>query len=262
MDHPNRVGITAPSSDSSTRLATTAFVAAAIAAAGSTAAVVNSIGGVSGAITLGAGLSISGSTLSAIPVAGTLISVVYYSGSQSITIPSSATKGWVRMRGGTGASGAASGIAASGGTAAAGYLEKYLTGLTGGLSIVYTEGQAGVAGAGSGSSGGNSILASSTQTITTLTATGTNGSSAANGSVSSGTAGGTATNGDFNLTGADGQDAFFSVDSGLTVALPQPGMPGVTMWSRGTKGVSHGTVAGTTNGNPGQTGLLGIWWFT
>jgi hypothetical protein len=33
MDHPNRVGITAPSSDSSSRLATTAFVQSAIQAA-------------------------------------------------------------------------------------------------------------------------------------------------------------------------------------------------------------------------------------
>lgn len=33
MDHPNRVGVTAPSSDSSTRLATTAFVQNAISAA-------------------------------------------------------------------------------------------------------------------------------------------------------------------------------------------------------------------------------------
>jgi hypothetical protein len=82
----------------------------------------------------------------------------------------------------------------------AGYLEKYLHGLTPGNTLALTIGAAGAA---TPTSGGASSLASGTQTITTLTANGGTDASSGSNSVVSG-AGGTATNGDLNVTGGSG----------------------------------------------------------
>lgn len=189
---------------------------------------------------------------------GTLVSIVTYLSSQTITIPATATKAFIRMWGGTGGSGGIGNNAApsgSGGTGAGGYLEKYLTGLTPGNTIVFTRGPAGSAGASTPTAGGNggaSTLVGGTQPITTLTANGSNGSAVATNS-SAGTAGGTATNGDYNAPAVPGQNG---IDAGATGT---GGFAGVNMFSVGANGVGGSTNTAGTAGNPG--GLI-IMWFS
>jgi hypothetical protein len=98
--------------------------------------------------------------------AGTCIGVNFYSTSQTITIPASATKGFVEMWGRSGGSGTANGNVSSGeastGTGAAAFLRKILTGLTPGSTLIYTQGAAGAGGPANGGNGGASTLASGT----------------------------------------------------------------------------------------------------
>lgn len=123
-------------------------------------------------------------------------SIVYYTSSQTITIPANATRAFVEMVAPGGGSGgcAAPGTCSFGstGSASAGtYLEKYLTGLTPGNTLSYTQGATGAGGAAgnnSGGTGGNSTLASGTQTISTLTCPGGIGSAGAASDVKGGSA--------------------------------------------------------------------------
>src|SRR5579885_3218197 len=197
---------------------------------------------------------------------GTLISVIVYSSSQTITIPTGATKARIRMWGGTGGRGGVNTLGASGasgGTGAAGYLEKYLTGLTAGNTLVYTQGAAGAAGTNgtSPTGGGNgtaSTLASGTQTISTLTANGSTGSAGTT-NVSSGTAGGTASGGDLNLTGQSGTRGILSFDGTNPVYIE--GRAGTTAYSVGATGASTDT-SGTRAPNAGTPGGLIIEWYS
>jgi hypothetical protein len=188
---------------------------------------------------------------SSIVVAGTLVSVNTYTSSQTITIPSGATKAFARMYGSSG--GGQGGTAVCAMSAAAngqgggpgGYLEKYLTGLTSGNTIVYTQGAVGAAGAGPHSGGGgnagNSTLASGTQTISTLTCNGGKGGGTNNGQP------GTATGGDTNITG-----------SASLASPPTVGVVGVCMQSVGGFG---GNTSGS-NGAAGNPGGLIIDWYS
>jgi hypothetical protein len=192
---------------------------------------------------------------------GTLVSrQVFSTSNASLPIPATATKAVIAMWGGTGGSGgAAVANILTGGTGAAGYLEKYLTGLTPGATLNYTQGAAGAAGTGGGTDGGSgtaSTLASGTQVIGTLTANGSAGSlgSTLGGTVTSGTAGGTATGGDLNLTGTAGQDP-----TGAVSGTSNNASPGVLMQSQGAFGISS---VGALAGNSGNPGGLIIMWFT
>jgi hypothetical protein len=190
------------------------------------------------------------------PVAtGVLVAMNIYSGSQTIVIPTGVTKGYAQMWGATGGSGGANNTT-SGGTGAGGYLEKLLTGLVAGSTLTFSQGAAGTAGAiaGAGGNAGVTTLSSGTQTIGTLTCTGSNGSAAGvTGSVTAlGTPGGTASGGDINLTGQTGASAVPSVNE----ALQPPG--GVTFFSAGANGISPPAGA---PGNPGNPGGLKILWF-
>jgi hypothetical protein len=133
-----------------------------------------------------------------------LVSIVKYTTSQTITIPTGATKARVRLVGG-GASGAGkTSVDGNGGAGgAAGALEKYLSGLTAGNTLVLTIGAGGAAVSGytNGNNGGNTTLASGTQTITTLTANGGGGGQRGGCCASSGGTGtqGSASNGDVNM---------------------------------------------------------------
>lgn len=158
-----------------------------------------------------------------------VVSVVAYTSTQTITIPAGATRARVVLWGGS-AGGILGNICLGPGSAGcgAGALEKYLTGLTAGNTLALTVGAAGsVSG-----NGGNSTLASGTQTISTLTA---------NGGTTS--APGTATGGDFNFSGQLG-----SVPSNTR----SPG--GVTGLGRGVGGQGGGfgnspaATAGTIGG--------------
>ena len=198
---------------------------------------------------------------------GVLISSVVYSGSQTITIPAGASQGFVRMWGGTGGSGGVTAVttSATGGTGAGAYLEKILTGLTAGNTLTYTQGGAGAGGTTSGTTGGNggaSTLASGTQTISTLTANGSNGSTgvtAANTSTP-GTAGGTSSGGDVNISGEHGMSGTMG---NIGIANTTDFIfPGSTFYSRGAFGVSTANAIPTaTAGNAGQSGGLNIKWY-
>jgi hypothetical protein len=176
---------------------------------------------------------------------GGLLSINSYTASGPITIPPFATRAWIRMWGATGSSGVAGAtdpVTNSGGVGSAGYLEKFLTGLTPGNTLTFTFGVGGAAPSypNPGVKGGDTILASGTQTIGTLTAHGSNGSSAAAGSL-----GASATGGDINKTGQTG-------GPGGTY----PGVGGAYGLSRGPDGSSS-----TTSGNPGTPGGLVIAWY-
>jgi hypothetical protein len=186
---------------------------------------------------------------------GGMISSVTYTSSQTITIPTGATRAIVRdLLGGTGGGGGAKAGAGSnacggsGGGAAA--LMKYLTGLTPGNTLALTIGAAGTAGSNTptaGGNGGTSTLASGTQTITTLTAPGGLGGGAANGAGVLGTPGAgaaIATNGDTNTAG---QSA--SVNPSDTANGPQ-GLSGL--------GLSLGGLGGKSTSNTGVAGAAGI----
>lgn len=154
-------------------------------------------------------------------VSGSLVGFNVYTSSQTITNPG-ATKAIVMMVGGTAGSNS-SGVGAAG----AGALLKYLTGLSGGLTLVLT---CGAAGSSSGS-GGASTLVSGTQSISTLTA---------NGGVYN-SAGGTASGGDINVKG---QYTGSGASSG-------PGMSGLGL-----------SVTDNGNNKSGKAGFALVWWFT
>jgi len=124
---------------------------------------------------------------------GVMLSRNYYTTSQTITIPAAATRAQVQMWG------AAQGSYAAGG-GAPGYLEKLLTGLTPGNTLIFTRGN------GTPNyitSATVTTLASGTQTIGTLTCNpGLTGGFGAGGGP-----GGTATGGDINMNGGKGSSA-------------------------------------------------------
>jgi hypothetical protein len=178
-------------------------------------------------------------------------SITFYTSSQTITIPANVTRAFVQMWGATGGSG---GGTAVGGTGAGGYLEKYLTGLTAGNTLAYTQGAAGTAGTATPTAGGNggiTTLASGTQTIATLTCNASNGSGSG---TSAGTLGGTATGGDVNVTGQTG--GMPTSVGGLGIAGSPGG--GNNFFSLGATGVNAGA---TTAGNAGNPGGLKITWY-
>ena len=193
---------------------------------------------------------------------GTLVSVVSYSSSQTVTIPTGATQAYVEMWGGSGGSGGvlstgafAQGSSSGGGAA---YLEKYLTSLTAGNTLALTIGAGGTAGVTSvsptaGGNGGSSTLGSGTQTISTLTAPGGGGSAALNYGAP-GAAASIATGGDFNMPGQVG------TGSTTTCASGQPPAGGVTGNARsfGARGSPNSLSA------PGIAGTVGgciIYWY-
>ena len=193
---------------------------------------------------------------------GTLVSVVSYSSSQTVTIPTGATQAYVEMWGGSGGSGGvlstgafAQGSSSGGGAA---YLEKYLTSLTAGNTLALTIGAGGTAGVTSvsptaGGNGGSSTLGSGTQTISTLTAPGGGGSATGNYGTP-GAAASIATGGDFNMPGQVG------TGSTTTCASGQPPAGGVTGNARsfGARGSPNSLSA------PGIAGTVGgciIYWY-
>lgn len=178
--------------------------------------------------------------------------VNFYSGSQTITIPAGFTKALVKMWGATGGSGGVN-SGDSAGTGAGGYLEKFLTGLTPGNTLVYTQGAAGTAGASTPTAGGNAgttTLASGSQTISTLTCNGSIGTVIGTTSATAGSTGGAASGGDINISGQSGQ---------ATSGAGASGAGGCTFYSRGADGVG---AAGNLAGNAGNPGGLQITWMT
>jgi hypothetical protein len=190
---------------------------------------------------------------------GGIVSSQTVAGSATITIPTGATKARIVMWGGAGGGGGAKSNESMGGPGAgAAALRKFLTGLTPGNTLAWTQGAAGAAGTttpGDGGAGGNSSLASGTQTITTLTTNGGGGGGQANGAGIMGAAatGGTATNGDVNFSGQN------STAAQSTSAQGAQGMTGMGMGVGGTGG--HSTSTTGVAGTAGTAGGVIIDWY-
>jgi hypothetical protein len=183
---------------------------------------------------------------------GSLVSIVTYTSTQTITIPGGATNAWVRMQGSSGGAkgNVSNGSAASG---AGAYLEKWLTGLTAANTLALTIGAGGTTAPGNG---GATTLASGTQSITTLTAGGSVAATAGVGSASGG-AGGAATNGDLNVRGASGWGTGGGgCPPSSTNAIPGASTIGGATYGWGVSDQSDGT------GVAGNQGLCIIFWFS
>lgn len=151
-----------------------------------------------------------------------LIAILQYTSTQTVVVPLGATKAFVRLWGGSGGGGTGGACATAGGGSGAGYLEKFLSGLIQGQTLALTVGAAAAA----GGNGGNSILASGTATIATLTA---------NGGIGGGGSGGTATGGDLNIVGQIG-------------SVPGGGMTGGGRSAGGKGGTSGAGAVGIIGG--------------
>lgn len=217
-------------------------------------------------LTAGTGISITGTTNATIAVTGTggtLVSMVVYSTSQTITIPAGATKAKIRFGapgGGTAGANTNTGLHPGGGGSGS-YLEKYLTGLTPGNTLALTIGAVGTGGAAvgnAGGAGGNSTLASGTQTISTLTVNGGGGGPTGSTTISSagGAAGAISTGGDLNLPGMAGTPSPAAATAGIYI-LPGGAPVGIS-------GGGGNLISGTTSA--GAPGLAGggciIEWYT
>lgn len=218
-------------------------------------------------------------TTPAVP-AGSLVSFVAYTSSQTITIPTGATKANIFLIGGGGGGGGVAsnqttsfGFAGNGGPG--GGLRKYLTGLTPGNTLVLTIGTAGPGGAAgnnNGTSGGNTTLVSGTQTITTLTASGGSGGTAVNLNAASqsltGAAGvgGSGTNGDINITTGAGVGPFGYGSSTAVIPIQNSsgsstGGAGLGFGGYGGGGEIEGVSTNVAGGN-GTAGICEIGWYT
>jgi hypothetical protein len=188
------------------------------------------------------------------------------------TIPAGVTKLKITVSGGGGGGGGGAGgtSAASAGSSgsASGTAIKYLTGLTPGGTLTVTIGAGGSSGTGGiraggdggvGGNGGDSSVASGTQSISTITGGGglggNGGQQTAGGGA--GVAGGTATGGDINAHGLN------SYLSGNTLAF-STNIPGNFLPAFGAGGQGGGPAFGGADGFAGQVGYAGIalfeWW--
>lgn len=187
---------------------------------------------------------------------GSLVSIVYYNSTQTITIPVGATKAFVKMIGGGGGAKCDAAPAVIAGAGAGAYLEKYLTGLTPGNTLAFTLGAGGTSAPGNG---GNTTLASGSQTITTLTAGGGLAVHATAGSPVNNSSGGTSTNGDLNSTGVGGNAENITV-SGPCVS--GGGTVGGGAFGAPFPFLGQGATAGQGGAAAGTAGLGIIFWFT
>lgn len=201
------------------------------AAAGSTTYTLPSADGTNGqALTTNGSGTLSWASAGGSPIA--TMDVKTSGSSATWTIPAGVTKVRITVTGGGG-----NGITnpnpggGGGGTAI-----KVLTGLTPGNTLTYTVGGAGA----------TSQVASGTQTITTISATG-----GANGNANSyGGVGGTGSNGDINLTGSGGGQS----DDGC--GSRGGGIGGASFWGGGAPGSVNGAgSAGTNYGGGGGGGF-------
>lgn len=196
------------------------------------------------------------------PRSGSLLSRNVYTSTQTITMPTGVTSADVTMVGaGGGGQGYIGGdcFTAGNGGGAGGALFKLLTGLTAGLTLSLTVGSGG--GAGSNGSA-DTILASGTQSITTLTA-----SKGITGAVDG--AGGSGTNGDINISGrgggirissqfgGPGGSPGFGLGIGAEVRSPSTSEVVATGYGAG----GSGGADATTTGGSGTNGICIITWY-
>jgi len=121
---------------------------------------------------------------------GTIASTTVCTTGGTFTIPTGVTQVKVTVWGGGGGGNGGNSASAGGGGGSGGAAIKWLTGLTPGNTLAVTVGLGGTRGGGAGGTGGTSSVASGTQTISAVTATGGTNS-----------VGGTSSGGDINITG-------------------------------------------------------------
>ena len=227
---------------------TSAVAGTGIGVSGATGAVTFTNSGVT-SIVAGTGITVSGAT-GAVTVNASAVSGVAaqtFTSSGTFTIPSAITAIKMTIVGGGGAAGAGGGVnIASGGGGGGGAAIKFLTGLTPGNTLTVTVGAA----------GGTSSVASGTQSITTVSATGGATGTASNGFVAAGGSGGVGSNGDINIGGGGGGSAFY-VNPGC-VFSGFPGAGGASILGGGGAGVTAGAGnAGRVYGGGGSGGYNG-----
>ena len=165
--------------------------------------------------------------------------------SQTVTIPAGTTKARVWVIGG----GAGSQHYAGGGGGGCAY--KYLTGLTAGNTFTATIGAAGAA---TPTAGGNTTLASGTQTISTLTGNGGAIGTAGGCCVSPvGGLGGSASGGDLNMKGQTGG----TINSAQTAVGGMAGGP----FAGGDGSLGSGGDSRSASNRAGGAGLIYIEWY-
>lgn len=203
-----------------------------------------------------------------------------YTSSQTITIPPGSTRALIRMVGSSGGTGGAKFgtfictcvttnfrvVSRPSGAGAA--LRKFLTGLVGSGTLVFTLGAVGAAGASTPTAGGNAgstTLASGTQTISTLTCPGGNGSGAGNttdGVAPAATS--ISTGGDVNLIAAttnvltDAPDSWGYAPNAANSAGNNIGSQGNGFGAGSSGSVSNSAVVA---GVAGILGALEIYWY-
>jgi hypothetical protein len=170
-----------------------------------------------------------------------------FTSSGTFTIPTGVTAIKMTIVGGGGAAGAGGGInIASGGGGGGGAAIKFLTGLTPGNTLTVTVGAA----------GGTSSVASGTQSITPVSATGGATGTASNGFAAAGGSGGVGSNGDINIGGGGGGSAFYV--NVVCVLSGFPGAGGASILGGGGAGVTAGAGnAGRVYGGGGSGGYNG-----
>lgn len=171
----------------------------------------------------------------------------------TFTIPSTTTRIKVTVVGGGGSGGTRGPGAASGG-GAGGAAISWLSGLTGGNTLAVTVGAGGssVSGDANGNTGGTSSVASGTQPITTISATGGGGGFTA---FSNGGSGGLGSNGSLNISGGPGTGT-------INAAYGNAG--GNSIFGGGANNGGAGTAnsggggggAGAGGGNSGGSGVV------
>lgn len=192
--------------------------------------------------TTGNVLTSNGSTwTSAAAPGGGLGGTTVFTANGTFTIPTGKTVVKVTVVGGgnSGPAGNSCSFHAGSGGGAGGAAIKYLTGLTPGNTLTVTRGAA----------GGTSSVASGTQTITTISATG--GSAGVLGGAShQGGAGGSGTNGDWNIQGSPGftSISFEYASEGLpTLRVSRGGQGGSSILGFGGNPASSDSAYGPTS---------------
>lgn len=190
-----------------------------------------------------------------------------FTSSGTFTIPSGVKAVKVTVVGAGGAGGGATTTSGSGaGGSGGGWAVKWLTGLTPGNTLAVTVGSGGTGNANAtGGSGGNSTVASGTQTISTITGTGGNGGPITGTNAALNGAG---TGGDTNGNGLSGQYSTFGNSGGIgggsflggggSFGISGAGGAGNAPGSGG--GGAGGSASGTVAGGGGANGIVIFEW--
>ena len=201
------------------------------------------------AITIGSGLSMSGTTLAVTSSSNVnTITRQVFTSSGTYTPSSGLLYAEIEIVGGGGGGGgvaATSSNCAGGGGGAGGYAKKEVSAATIGASQTVTIGASGTAGSSSGGTGGSG---GTTSVGALVSATGGSGGVGSSGTSASGGNGGSGSSGDVNMNGSDGGTS--NVNSAST-SMTISGYGGSSVFSGSRRGLILST--GNSNGLSGQS---------